>query len=345
MPASNTEQGNVPNNKETAPNDAIGAYTYEELSEMPANELLDLFIQNGLVVNDDLKASYTEEELSTLFKENFHLWHTGVSAHSYTAYIDLAEQTKAIYDKIAEPSPLQNELSEIPGGTTHVIDIWDQTTREQITCASALEKFWEDETNEYYFACIKSDYVMVMDSTGRIIDVVTALEEGLITVEDLDTYCIGYAAKPKSSDTTTEEVTNNQELPLTIVSNEKTIIPYFHLVNSKTWDGEYFVIGDGVDLSAVLDELEADERIPRVEYSQDFDVVLGDGVRITHILLFDETFNQLDMIWNLADLSQLGAGNYYIGIVIGQEGDYIAEVNEKESVGWACVVQLTIKFD
>ena len=99
----NTEQGNVPNNKETAPNDAIGAYTYEELSEMPANELLDLFIQNGLVINDDLKASFTEEELSTLFKENFHLWHTGESAHSYTAFIDLAEQTKVIYDKIAEP--------------------------------------------------------------------------------------------------------------------------------------------------------------------------------------------------------------------------------------------------
>jgi len=78
-------------------------YTYEELSEMPAKELLDLFIQNGLVINDDLKASFTEEELQTLFKENFHLWHTGVSAHSHTMYCDLAEQTKAIYDKIAEP--------------------------------------------------------------------------------------------------------------------------------------------------------------------------------------------------------------------------------------------------
>ena len=99
----NTEQGNVPDNKEVAPNEAIGAYTYEELSEMPANELLDLFIQNGLVVNDDLKTSHTEEELQKLFKENFDLWHTGVSAHSYTAYIDLAEQTKVIYDKIAEP--------------------------------------------------------------------------------------------------------------------------------------------------------------------------------------------------------------------------------------------------
>ena len=70
-------------------------YTYEELSEMPAEELLDLFIQHGLVINDDLKASF-------LFKENFHLWHTGVSARSHTMYCDLAEQTKAIFDKMTE---------------------------------------------------------------------------------------------------------------------------------------------------------------------------------------------------------------------------------------------------
>ncbi len=77
-------------------------YTYEELSEMPAEELLDLFIQNGLVINDDLKAAFTDEELQALFKENFHLWHTGVSAHSHTMYIDLAEQTKAIFDKMTK---------------------------------------------------------------------------------------------------------------------------------------------------------------------------------------------------------------------------------------------------
>ena len=78
------------------------AYTYEELSEMPAEELLDLFIQNGLVINDDLKEAYTEEELQTLFQEHFDMWRTGLSALSHTMYIDLAEQTKAIYDKIAE---------------------------------------------------------------------------------------------------------------------------------------------------------------------------------------------------------------------------------------------------
>ena len=87
---------------------------------------------------------------------------------------------------------------EIPGGTVHIVDIWDQTTREQLLCASALEKFWEDETNEYYFSCIKSHYIMVMDSTGRTVDVVTALEEGLITIETLDSYGIKYDTKQKS---------------------------------------------------------------------------------------------------------------------------------------------------
>ena len=93
---------NTPTETNT-PIETKSVYTYEELSEMPAKELLDLFIQNGLVINDDLKNNHTEEELQTLFKENFHLWHTGESGHSYTAFIDLAEQTKVIYDKIAEP--------------------------------------------------------------------------------------------------------------------------------------------------------------------------------------------------------------------------------------------------
>ena len=98
-------------------------------------------------------------------------------------------------DLISEPT---EDLSEIPGGTTHVVDIWDRTKTEQIACDTALEKFWEDETNEYYFACIKSQYIIVMDSTGKTVDVVTALNEGLITIETLDSYGIKYDTRPKS---------------------------------------------------------------------------------------------------------------------------------------------------
>jgi uncharacterized protein YceK len=89
------------------------------------------------------------------------------------------------------------DSSEVPGAEVHVVDIWDRTKEEQLVCADAEEKFWEDETNEYYFSCIKSQYIMVMDSTGRTIDVVTALENGLITIETLDDYGIGYHTEPK----------------------------------------------------------------------------------------------------------------------------------------------------
>ena len=78
-------------------------YTYEELEAMPADELLELFIENGLVINDELKASFTEEEIQALFKEGFHYWHTGVCPMSWTPYFDLAEKTKVVYDKLTAP--------------------------------------------------------------------------------------------------------------------------------------------------------------------------------------------------------------------------------------------------
>ena len=90
------------------------------------------------------------------------------------------------------------DLSEVPGAVVHVVNIWDRTKEEQLDCDDALEKFWEDETNEYYFSCIKCQYIIVMDSTSRTIDVVTALNEGLITIETLDSYGIEYYSEPKS---------------------------------------------------------------------------------------------------------------------------------------------------
>ena len=78
-------------------------YTYEELDAMPADELLELVIENGLVINDELKASFTEEELQALLKEGFHYWHTGVCPMSWTPYMDFADQVKTVYDKITIP--------------------------------------------------------------------------------------------------------------------------------------------------------------------------------------------------------------------------------------------------
>ena len=92
---------------------------------------------------------------------------------------------------------IEEILSQIPGASRHVVEITDRTLTEQIACDTALEKFWEDDRAEYYFPCVKSQYILVMDNTGRNVDVVTALKEGLITVETLDYYGIGYITKQK----------------------------------------------------------------------------------------------------------------------------------------------------
>ena len=135
----------------------------------------------------------------------------------------------------------------------------------------------------------------------------------------------------------------DEESPLVIVSNGENISPYLHLVNSKIWDGQYFITADGAELSPRLEELETNGYIPHVEYSHDFGVVLADGVTVTHILLYNDAFEQLDTVWGISDLSKLNAGHYYIGIVVRQDGDYIAEANEYEGVGLAGVVRLIIK--
>lgn len=78
------------------------AYTHEELTALPADQLLNLFIENGLDINDELKSTFTEDELQELFKAEFETLCIGISSRSDVMYFDLAEQTKAIYDEITQ---------------------------------------------------------------------------------------------------------------------------------------------------------------------------------------------------------------------------------------------------
>lgn len=78
------------------------AYTHEELTALPADELLNLFIENGLDINDELKSTFTEDELQELFKAEFETLRIGISRCSDVMCFDLAEQTKVIYDEITQ---------------------------------------------------------------------------------------------------------------------------------------------------------------------------------------------------------------------------------------------------
>ena len=78
-------------------------YTYEELEAMPADKLLNLFIENGLVINEDLKSTSTAEQLQALFKTGFYHWSKGSTPLSHTMYFDLAKKAKVVYDKLTAP--------------------------------------------------------------------------------------------------------------------------------------------------------------------------------------------------------------------------------------------------
>ena len=139
--------------------------------------------------------------------------------------------------------------------------------------------------------------------------------------------------------------TDKRTSPITIVSNGEKITPYFHFAYSGNWDGTHFLCGDGIYVGSILPQLASDGLIPCGEYSGDFHVVLGENARISDVLVFDENFNSLDDLWDISHLSMLKEGNYYVGIVVYIEGDYIEEVNRNEYTGRVCVFQLSVKPD
>ncbi len=52
-------------------------------------------------------------------------------------------------------------------------------------CAQSLEKFYEDDNNTYFFPCVKSGSVFVKLPDGKKMLVVRALDEELVTIDEL----------------------------------------------------------------------------------------------------------------------------------------------------------------
>lgn len=75
-------------------------YTYEKLNAMPDMELYDLFLANGLEVDEDLQKTLTKDQLAEIFKADFELLVKGVSSRSHIGYMKIAKDTKIIYEKL-----------------------------------------------------------------------------------------------------------------------------------------------------------------------------------------------------------------------------------------------------
>lgn len=87
-----------------------------------------------------------------------------------------------------------------------VTKITDRTIEEDLICAQALELFYEDDKNEYYFNCIKSQLIIVEYENGYKEDVKSAFANGHITLEDLDRFDVGYITEKKTLETSQKDI-------------------------------------------------------------------------------------------------------------------------------------------
>ena len=94
------------------------------------------------------------------------------------------------------------EYCVLPGEESgnEIINIIDPTKDEEFSYPEAVEKFFEDENNEYFFSGIYSQYVIVYYADGTQEDIVTALNSGRATISDLDRFDIRYRAESKPID-------------------------------------------------------------------------------------------------------------------------------------------------
>ncbi len=97
--------------------------------------------------------------------------------------------------------PLQSTTTTSPPGKTTIVKIVDHASEEGIPVASALEKIYEDDRNEYFFGSICSQYVIVHYSDGTQEDIKSALQSGRAEIADLDRFGISYYTEKKSVDT------------------------------------------------------------------------------------------------------------------------------------------------
>ncbi len=75
-------------------------YTYEELKAMPSEELLALFVDHGMDVDQDLKLAISEDEMAEIFRNEFDLMIQGTTSLNHGGYYEMAQDAQEIYDAI-----------------------------------------------------------------------------------------------------------------------------------------------------------------------------------------------------------------------------------------------------
>ena len=193
-----------------------------------------------------------------------------------------------------------------------IVKIIDRTVTENLPCDTAFEKFYEDAENEYYFNCIKSDYIIVEYANGYKEDIKAALESGNATLADLKRYNIGYDTK--------EKVTGNIEKNNTITIKYKSsdnINRLFEFIENTKVDS--------------LNRIEDEIRV--ITYTIEGDPIIKD---IKFVMNEDESYYEI-----ITDTTQ---DKFGVPQVITKKYDaslYTATVKNEGNYNEACLTALT----
>ncbi len=122
-----------------------------------------------------------------------------------------------------------------------VVNIIDRVEEDGLVCAEALDYFYEDRDNIYYFNCLKKDKIVVEyeDGSEKFISDAFLVD---ITLDDLDKYDINYITEKKIStigELSSINVENSSDVELLIDYNEYNdlisdgYLPYYFKNNSE----------------------------------------------------------------------------------------------------------------
>ncbi len=144
---------------------------------------------------------------------------------------------------------------------------------------------------------------------------------------------------PIKHEATSPEIKAAFETPVLVHSNGKQVEPYVMMLHSKTHSEFGWVIGDRPNISDMLSQ--KGSELPVLVYGDDFTIFYRDeSISFLSLTIYNE---QLEVVCENAPetvLAELPKENYYLGISVSEQGEYIESEGEYETTVYGCLYRL-----
>lgn len=166
------------------------------------------------------------------------------------------------------------------------------------------------------------------------------------TVNDVQSATQTSAAEESVTTAEVTQITVDEaysEEPIWIVSNDEIVVPWVGFAWAQSWTENGWLAADGVSLSMQLPDISSE--LPVVTYSEDFAVEYGEGVSISGLSVYNDSFKEVYHNVDLSYFEELSKGTYYIAITVSEQGNYIEAEKKYEMAGYHCAYRLVVQTD